>query len=322
MVIRDSLAAELSMTLRREGFESALDIMLEAGRECVYVLMGDRSAPGAGAKRSWIEGLPLLHPSANLNRGASLEFLIALDFSEIPAFSGSPLPRIGQAWFFSDAAHGTSPPVHVKVAYRASSDPTDGSKDTGFGDADPTDGKYPINRSPVTFQLGISLPWGRLDFIDALMAELSRVLPEPYPLGTLVEPKSMVGQIGGYASDTSGDIDPNRRVALEALGRIDSVPYDHWRSVEEFDRFLNSTSPFGEKNARSFSDIEAARSQVRWLSDHADEVAAEAESWKLLLNLEHMPVQRFGDGGHLSIFVRQPTAGGVPFETVAAVVAH
>ena len=318
-MIRDELRGKLEKAAKAAGFDAGgTELLVGAAKECAFITHAKKPAkadslPGA----SRIGGLPDLPKGvdwpAGLDErgrdGGFATFLAQFNLADVPELNDTPLPRRGHFWLFLRAWDNTG-----TMYFAAHFDPSPARL---VRKRAPTKTDWPAKvesprPTPIRFTRGVSLPWHRETFHDAVLAAWGGDefdAPRAFePVGAAVGVNDAIGQVGGHA-DPFDDHDPFRAIAFRRLGPPDVAEAGRFHSVAEWERAVENPGPSflpPAALAARADRLRAMRPKVEWIEQHREAIDAEAAAWRLLVRLDRNQEAGLdlGDGMALDVFIR------------------
>lgn len=234
--------------------------------------------------------------------GAYANFVGQLDFAELP---GLGLPDAGLLYLFVSFLGPAIVPVNVHGVYveqpgrlAPRSPPGRLCDDETLIDLEPV---------VVTTRPGVSLPLGDRALRKRLreLEDLESYLLDELDVDFLA--KKAIGRVGGWARKHQG-ADLHRVVQLEAMGQGMLQYADYWDTEEEFAAAVEQHPPHAGK-----------ADEVRWLLDHAQEIARGTTEWRLLLRLDSNGAMNLNinDSDPLFVFIHEADLAARRFDRLA-----
>lgn len=284
-MVRQSIRERLVHFVRANAGEEFLELILNEAKECVDIFVRD-NVPANTLGTSRLGGLPDLPADQVWPKGLDehgkpwryADFLAQLNFEEIPRMDGLPLPPKGHLWLFMRGWRNTQVSLAAISELKSSSPlfvrelptetewavfPTLGLED----DRPMTTGTLPLR-----FEIGISLPFGKREFVDAFghAPRLANALYDAF------QPSCLQGRIGGYAYDTAGGNDHRLNIELAQHGMWDyRSPYT-FSTVSELDRAITMLSAQLSRKPDilrvSQANLEKLRPRAVWVEAHRNEL--------------------------------------------------
>ncbi|MDB5172103.1 MAG: hypothetical protein JWN51_876 [Phycisphaerales bacterium] len=320
-MLSDELRNALSAAATEAGFTGSLDLLTSEARECVYFTNATTRIPGddkPGASR--IGGVPDLPDGAAWPEGIDAQdrpcghatFIAQFNLADIPPVDSLPLPRRGGLWLFARRwAFGHVPMIAIHHPDPQFNDrppmPTSGEWPVG--------GPFPLKPTPIRFERGVSLPFHRQSFRDALgPGDNDGYFDE---LLEAIVRDEFCGQVGGYS--VASDQDPYRTLAFRRLGRIDHLEADGYETMAQYEKDVETfTPPMTDPSqpAPPPSRVARLRPKVEWIDRHRDEIAREAAAWQLLFSFRRnlKADLDLGSATSLDVFIRSPDLNTLNFD--------
>jgi hypothetical protein len=313
--MRAELRNRLTDLIVQSNLEPVSRILLEESKECVRLFRSEAADPNElGGSR--IGGLPDLPDGVEWPKGRDEEgrpgyasFIAQFHLAEVPSIQDLPIPREGRIWLFLNSLWDDQGRIEITGIYESKPDVRLRRL------AAPTGAHWSIaEQSPeqtaLRFEVGVSLPVDRPGFEDELYERFASARSDagstfggsaaPHDGGVdeqeirqrigrfllhgVSEPPGSLGRIGGHAFSSDGGRDLLQLIVLTRRGQ--------------------------------------RRPTTKWIDQNFEEVAKEAELWRLLVVLFRGIAFEFGEAFPLWVFARASDLAGGRFDSVAAEGGH
>lgn len=321
-MIQPSLQGQLANMAKNTGFGAALDLLMAEAQECVHVISAeDLRNDQIGDSR--MGGLPDLTDAMEWPRSTDstaepetyATFLAQFNLIDVPQCAGLQLPAHGRLWFF---IRSFEPERQVAALYDSDAYASLHRRDMSM-DEHVLGAK--LGSVALQFEIGLSLPLGKTVFRQAIEERtgFARAWTDLEEGISLLRPRNVVGQIGGFAYAFDG-CDCARAVGMAKLGRRDLVNPDMYDTIKELEEAAARTPPSFVRSEEQLAEWkeshEELRPQAQWTERHLTEII----QWRLLVRFD--PNRRIGfsigDSAPLWVFIRESDLAARRFSEVEA----